>query len=58
MGAVFMHAAHTSAISTAEASAVVSGTHTAFLVAAVLIGIAAFITIAFGSAAQTHLHRP
>lgn len=58
MGAVFMHAAHASAISTAEASAVVSGTHTAFLVAAVLIGIASFITIAFGSAAQTHLHRP
>ena len=58
MGAVFMHAAHTSAIATAQASAVVSGTHTAFLVAAVLIGIASFITIAFGSAAQTHLHRP
>ena len=58
MGAVFMHAAHTSAIATAEASAVVSGTHDAFLVAAVLIGIASFITIAFGSAAQTHLHRP
>lgn len=58
MGAVFMHAAHTSAIATAQASAVVSGTHTAFLVAAVLIGIASFITIAFGSAAQAHLHRP
>jgi len=58
MGAVFMHAAHTSAIATAQASAVVSGTHTAFLVTAVLIGIASFITIAFGSAAQAHLHRP
>lgn len=58
MGAVFMHAAHTSAIATADASAVLSGTRTVFLVAAVLIGVASFITIAFAPPPQAHFHRP
>jgi hypothetical protein len=40
MGAVFMHAAGTSAIAAASVAAVVSGTHAVFLLAALLIAIA------------------
>jgi MFS family permease len=40
MGTVFMHASGTSAIATASAAAVVSGTHAVFLLAALLIAIA------------------
>lgn len=40
MGAVFMHAAGTSAIAAASVAAVVSGTHAVFLLAALLIAMA------------------
>jgi Na+-transporting NADH:ubiquinone oxidoreductase subunit NqrB len=40
MGAVFMAGAGTSEIGTATAAAIASGTHRAFLVAAILVGLA------------------
>jgi len=46
MGAVFMHAAGTSAIATAGTAAVVSATHAVFLLAVVLIVLALMVVIA------------
>ena len=47
MGAVFMRAAGTSSIATARASAVVAGTHAAFLLATVLIAVAFVLSLGF-----------
>lgn len=49
MGAVFMHAAGTSTIASAHASAAIAGTHAAFLVATALLAISLLIAIASGS---------
>ena len=40
MGAIFMHAAQVSAIESASVAAVVAGTHAAFVLASVLVGVA------------------
>ena len=48
MGAVFMHAAHVSAIESASVAAVVSGAHAAFLLATVLIGVAFTLVVVPG----------
>ena len=53
MGAVFMHAAGTSTIAGARASAVVAGTHAAFLLATVLIGTALMLVVATGARTAT-----
>lgn len=53
MGAVFMHAAGTSSIAGAQASAVVAGTHATFLLAAVLIGTAWVLVVATASRSAT-----
>ncbi|WP_269792860.1 MFS transporter [Stenotrophomonas sp. Iso1] len=45
MGAVFMHAAGTSAITSANTTAVVSGTHAVFLLATLLIAIALAVVV-------------
>jgi hypothetical protein len=48
MGAIFMHAAHVSAIESASVAAVVAGTHAAFVLASVLIGIAFALVVVPG----------
>jgi hypothetical protein len=53
MGAVFMHAAGTSSIAGAQTSAVVAGTHAAFLLAAALIGTALLLVVATASRSAT-----
>lgn len=53
MGAVFMRAAGTSSIAGAQASAVVAGTHAAFLLAAALIGTALLLVVATASRSAT-----
>jgi EmrB/QacA subfamily drug resistance transporter len=53
MGTVFMHAAGTSSIAGARASAVVAGTHAAFLLAAALIGTALLLVVATAARSAT-----
>lgn len=57
MGAVFMHAAGTSSIAGAQVSAVVAGTHAAFLLAAALIGTALLLVVATTSRSATQTSR-